>query len=135
VEAEAAVADQADAAVEAFEAAVVEAESDRVEDPVVMASDGARELDEWLEPGPGRPCQPGVEVRWRERRVVELVEEPELLLQEERTVEGLIRLLDFAELHATRHRPPASSLAGVAPAPTPPARPRARDSVDGRRNG
>ncbi len=50
MEAEAAVADEADAAVEAFGAAVVEAEADGVEDPVAVAADRAGELDEWLKP-------------------------------------------------------------------------------------
>jgi len=48
VEAEAAVADEPDAAVESFEAAVVEPEPDRVEDPVAVAADRAGELDERL---------------------------------------------------------------------------------------
>lgn len=45
VQSEAAVADQADAAVESFEAAVARPEPDRVEDPVAVAADGAGELD------------------------------------------------------------------------------------------
>jgi len=52
VEAEAAVADQADAAVESFESAVVEAEADGVEDPVAIATDGAGELDERFQARP-----------------------------------------------------------------------------------
>jgi hypothetical protein len=48
VEAEAAVADQPDAAVEAFQASVGEAEADRGEDPVAVAADRAGELGEWL---------------------------------------------------------------------------------------
>jgi hypothetical protein len=90
MESEAAVADEADAAVEAFEPAVVEAEADGGQDPVVVAADGAGELDEWLEPGAGRPGQPGVEVRGRERGVVELGEQPELFLEQERAVERLV---------------------------------------------
>jgi len=50
VEPERSVADQADAAVEAFEAAVVEAETDRVEDPGLVSADRSGELDERLEP-------------------------------------------------------------------------------------
>src|SRR4051812_5501551 len=46
VKAEAAVADQADAAVEAFEAAVGQSEADRGEDAGAVAADRARELDE-----------------------------------------------------------------------------------------
>jgi hypothetical protein len=46
VEAEAAVADEPDAAVEALEAAVGEAEADRVEDAGPVAADRACELDE-----------------------------------------------------------------------------------------
>jgi hypothetical protein len=49
VEAEAAVADQADLAVEAFEAAVGEAEADGGEDPVAVRSQRARETDERLQ--------------------------------------------------------------------------------------
>jgi len=49
VEPEAAVADQADAAVEAFEAAVVESEADGGEDAGAVASDCACEFDERLE--------------------------------------------------------------------------------------
>jgi hypothetical protein len=49
VEAEAAVADQADAAVESFEAAVVEAEADGGEDAFAVAADRAGELDERVE--------------------------------------------------------------------------------------
>jgi hypothetical protein len=98
VEPEAAVADEADAAVESFESAVVEAEPDRVEDPGPVAADRAGELDEWLESGPGCPAEPGVEVLGRERGVVEVVEEPELFLEQERAVERPVGLLDFAEL-------------------------------------
>ena len=46
MEAEAAVADEADAAVEALEAAVGEPESDGGEDPFAVAADGARKPDE-----------------------------------------------------------------------------------------
>src|ERR1017187_6516773 len=98
VEAEAAVADEADAAVETFESAVVEAEADGVEDPVAVTADGAGELDERLEPGSRCPGEPGVEVCRRERRVVEVVEQPEFLFEQERAVERLVGLLDFAEL-------------------------------------
>jgi hypothetical protein len=50
VEAVAAVADQADLAVEAFEAAVGEAEADGGEDPVAVGSERAGEADERPEP-------------------------------------------------------------------------------------
>jgi hypothetical protein len=49
VEAVAAVADQADAAVDAFEASVVESEADCGEDAGAMAADRAGELDERFE--------------------------------------------------------------------------------------
>ena len=49
MEAEAAVADEADAAVEAFEVAVGEPESDCGEDAGAVAADCARELDERCE--------------------------------------------------------------------------------------
>jgi len=49
VEAEAAVADEADAAVESFEAAVVQSESDGGEDAGAVAADRAGELDERFE--------------------------------------------------------------------------------------
>ena len=51
VEAEGAVADQADLAVEALEAAVGEAEADGGEDAVAVLAQGAREADERLQPG------------------------------------------------------------------------------------
>jgi hypothetical protein len=98
VEPEAAVADQPDAAVESFEAAVVEAEPDRVEDSGPVAVDRARELDERLEPRSGCPGEPGVEVLGRQARVVEVVEQSELCFEQERAVERLVGLLDFAEL-------------------------------------
>jgi hypothetical protein len=79
VEAEAAVADEADAAVEAFEAAVGEAESDRGEDAGAVASDRAREPDERMQARPRGPREPGVEVSGRERWVLELVEQPQFL--------------------------------------------------------
>ena len=49
VEAEAAVADQPDLAVEALEPRVGEAEADGGEDAVAVAADGAGELDEGAE--------------------------------------------------------------------------------------
>ena len=98
MEAEAAVADEPDAAVEAFKASVVEAESDRVENPVAVAADCSGELDEWLEPGSGGPGQPGVEVRRGERGILELVEQPQFLFEQERAVQRPVGLLDFAEL-------------------------------------
>jgi hypothetical protein len=74
------------------------AAEDRVEDSGPVAADRARELDERLEPRSGCPGQPRVEVLGRELWVVEVVEQPELFLQEERAVERLVGLLDFAEL-------------------------------------
>ncbi len=80
MEAEAAVADQADAAVEALEAAVGEPEPDGGEDAGAVAADRARELDERDQPRPRCPCEPGVQVRGREAGIVELVEQPQLFL-------------------------------------------------------
>jgi hypothetical protein len=71
------VADESDAAVEAFEAAVAEAESDRVEDAGAVAADRARELDERLESRSGCPGQPGVQMRQRERSIVDQVRRDE----------------------------------------------------------
>ena len=51
-----------------------------------MAADRAGELDERVQPAPGRPGQPRVEVRGRERGVVELVEQPEFFFEQERPV-------------------------------------------------
>jgi hypothetical protein len=98
MEAEAAVADQSDAAVETFEPSVVEAEADRVEDPVAVAADCAGELNERLQARARCPGQPGVEVGRREGGVVEVVEQPEFLFEQERAVERLVGLLDFVEL-------------------------------------
>ena len=55
VETEGSVADEADAAVEVFEPAVVETESDGGEDPFAVAADRSGELDERLEAGTGMP--------------------------------------------------------------------------------
>ncbi len=98
VEAEAAVADQADAAVEAFQAPVGEAEADCGEDAGAMTADGLGELDERRQPGSGGPGQPGVEVRRRDRRVIEVVEQPQLFFEQERAVERPVGVLDLAEL-------------------------------------
>jgi len=49
VEAEAAVGEQADFGVEAFHAAVGQAEGDGGQDGVAAGSEGARELDEWAQ--------------------------------------------------------------------------------------
>jgi hypothetical protein len=80
VEAEAAVADEPDAAVEAFQSSVGKPETDRGEDPVAVTTDGPGELGERLQPRPGCPGQPAVEVCRRERGILELVEESELFL-------------------------------------------------------
>ncbi len=64
VEAEAAVADEADAAVEAFEASVGEAEADRGEDALSVAADRAGELDERSELRARGRREPGGEVLW-----------------------------------------------------------------------
>jgi hypothetical protein len=49
VKAEGAVADQADLAVEAFQAAVGQAEADGGEDAVAVLAYGARESNEWAQ--------------------------------------------------------------------------------------
>ena len=97
MEPEAAMGDQADAAVQALEAPVGEAEADGGEDALAVAADRAGELDERLELRSRRPGQPGVEMRRRELRVLELVEQPQLLLQQERAVERLVGLLDLCQ--------------------------------------
>jgi hypothetical protein len=94
---DAAVVDRADAAVEAFEAAVVEAKSDRVEDPVAVAADRARELDERLQPRSRGPGEPRGEVLRRERGVGQLVENAELFREQERAVQRLVRLLGLVQ--------------------------------------
>src|SRR3954468_18740765 len=70
--------------------AVGEAEADGGEDAVRVAADRAREPNERDEPGAGRPGEPGVEVGRREPWVVELVEQPQLLFDEEGAVERLV---------------------------------------------
>jgi len=79
VEAEGAVAEQPDLAVERLHAAVGQAEADGGEDAVAVAADGAGELDERLELRARRPGQPRREVRFGERAVLEVVEQPQLL--------------------------------------------------------
>ena len=73
MEAEAAVADQSDAAVEAFRAAVGQAEADGGEDAGAVVTDRPREPDERDQPRPGCPGEPAVEVRRREAGILELV--------------------------------------------------------------
>jgi hypothetical protein len=97
VEAERAVADEADLAVEAFEAAVGESEADRGEDAIAVRSEGAREADERPQAGARCPGQPGVEVGGRQARVGQVVEQPQLFAQREGAVEAGVGLLDFPE--------------------------------------
>src|SRR5687768_10512414 len=70
---------------------------DRGEDPVAVLAQGAREPDERLEPGARCPGQPCVEVRRRQRWIIEVVEQPELFAQEEGAVEAAVLVLDFGE--------------------------------------
>jgi hypothetical protein len=97
VKAEAAVADEPHAAVEAFQAAVGEAEADRGEDAVAVAAQGAGGLDEGRQAAAAGPGQPGVEVRGRERGVLEVVEQPQLVVEQEGAVQALGALVDLAE--------------------------------------
>jgi hypothetical protein len=97
VEAVAAVADEADLAVEAFEAPVGEAEADGGEDSVAVSAQGPGEPDERVQARPAGPCEPGVEVRRGEGRVVEVVEQPELLAQQEGAIQAPVVGLDLGE--------------------------------------
>ena len=97
MEAEAAVADQADAAVEAFQAPVGQAEADRGEDAVAVRAQGAREPDEGLELRARGPGQPGVQVLGRERRVGQVIEQAQLFPEQEGPVEAAVVALDFGE--------------------------------------
>jgi len=83
VEAEGAVAGQADLRVEAFEAAVGEPEADGGEDALAVAADRPRELDERPQLRATRPGEPGGEVLGCGARVLEVVERPQLLLEQE----------------------------------------------------
>ena len=71
MQAVAAVAEQPDLVVEAFQAGVGEAEADRGEDPGAVAAYGAPELDEGREFGARCPGQPRVEVCGRVGGVLE----------------------------------------------------------------
>ena len=97
VEAEAAVADQPDAAVEALETAVGEPEADGGEDAGAVAADRLGEADERLKARPGCPRQPRVEVLGRERWVVEVIEQAQFLLEQEGAVQRAVGVLDFTE--------------------------------------
>jgi hypothetical protein len=97
VEAEAAVADQADTAVEALEAAVGEPEADGGEYAGAVPAQGAGGVDEGLQAAAGGPAQPGVQMRRRERGVLERVEQPQLVVEQEGAVEPLVALVDLAE--------------------------------------
>src|SRR4051794_1864981 len=83
--------------VEALEAAVGEAEADRGEDAVAVGAEGAREGDGWSEPRSGGPGEPRVEMRRRQPSVVEVVEQPEILAQQEDAVEPAVGVLDLAQ--------------------------------------
>jgi len=74
----------------------VQAEADRGEDPGAVASDGPGELDERLELRARRPGQPRVEVFGGEAGG-DLVEEPELVVEQEGAVEAPVVVLDFGE--------------------------------------
>ena len=95
MEAERAVADQADLGVEAFEAAVGEAEPDGGEDAVAVLAQCAGEADEGSESRAGCPAQPGVEVGGRQRRVGQVIERPQFFSEQEGAVEAAVGLLDF----------------------------------------
>jgi hypothetical protein len=97
VKAEAAVADESDAAVEAFQAAVGEAEADRGEDAGAVAAQGAGGLDERCEAAAGGPGDPSVRVRGRARGVLERVEQPELVVEQEGAVEAAVADVDLAK--------------------------------------
>jgi hypothetical protein len=62
-----------------------------------VGSKGAGEADERLEPGAAGPGEPGVQVGGRQARVVEVVERPQLLAQQEGAVEAGVGLLDLPE--------------------------------------
>jgi hypothetical protein len=62
-----------------------------------VGSEGAGEADERPESRARCPGQPGVEVRRRQARVVEVVEQAELFAQQERAVELAVGLLDLPE--------------------------------------
>ena len=66
MEAKGAVADEPDAAVEALEAAVGQAEADGGEDAVAVRFEGAGEADEWAQARARGPREPGIEVGGRE---------------------------------------------------------------------
>src|SRR5206468_12506472 len=97
VKAEAAVADQADLAVEALEAAVGQAEADGGEDAVAVGAQRAGERDERSQSGSRCPGTPGVEVLGSMAWVVEVVEQSQFFAQQEGAVEALVGLLDLAE--------------------------------------
>ena len=91
------VMNQADVAVEALEAAVGEPEPDGGEDAVAVLAQGAGEAEERLEPRAAGPGQPGVQLRGRQARVVDVVEQPELFAQQEGAVEPPVLALDFPQ--------------------------------------
>ena len=97
MKAEAAVADEPHAAVEALDAPVGESESDRGEDAGAVSSQRAGGLDERLELRAGCPADQGTEVRRRERGVLERVEQPQLVIEQEGAVQALVALIDLAE--------------------------------------
>ena len=100
MQAVAAVREQPDLVVQAFEAGVGESEADGGEDPVAVAAQGAGELDEGPEFGACGPGQPGVEVRGGLGGVGELVEGAQLFFEQVGAVERLVGGLDVRERSA-----------------------------------
>ena len=97
MKAEAAVVDQPDLAVEALQAAVGQAEADGGEDAVAVGPESAGERDERSESGARGPGQPGVQMRRRQARVGQLVEQPQLFAQQEGAVEPLVSPADLVQ--------------------------------------
>src|SRR5215210_9244127 len=91
------MADQPDLRVEPLEPCVRETEADRGEDPSAVLADRAGEADERSQFRARSPGKPGGEVLGSERGVVEVVEQAQLLLQQERPKEAAVGQRDLAE--------------------------------------
>jgi hypothetical protein len=98
VEAEGASGDGAGLAVEALDAAVVQAGGDVGDDAVEVGADGLRELLEGPEARPSRPADPILEATAGDVDLAAVEDLGERLLEQVGAVERLVGLLDDGEL-------------------------------------
>ena len=75
-----------------------------------MRSEGAGEADERAQPRAGGPGEPGVQVRWCEVGVGQVVEQPEFFAQQEGAVAVAVAVAEASSTLTRSVAPPASGL-------------------------